>query len=381
MVKIKNLMVSFIVIAMALFLATTVSAAVATVTVDGINISENDVSVIAGKTITVRVYFEHNKDLSDVIIKAELDDVVVETEKFDVIANKLYRKVLNIKVPYNFDAGELKKDLDLEITVKGKEGTKKVTFDDFSETLTVQKPTYNIDFKSINVAKSVNAGESFTIDMLLKNSGYNRLDDLYVTVKIAELGIRERFYFGDLVSVIDDKDNDTDTINKRLTLKVPYGVASGTYTLEVEVSNDDVKLSKNVMIDVVNRFPETVIKSGNDLILVNPTDKVVGFKIVPATPATVDKTIVFVQAGSTETVTITSNAEGEYEFDVVVLTMDGEIVSTVTFSGSENESPLANPIVILTVVLAIIFLVLLVSLIVLITKKPEKTEEFGESYY
>ena len=61
--------------------------------------------------------------------------------------------------------------------------------------------------------------------------------------------------------------------------------------------------------------------------------------------------------------------------------MDGELVSTITFTGSEEVSQLASPIVILTIILAIIFLVLLVVLIVLVTKKPEKAEEFGESYY
>jgi len=60
-----------------------------------------------------------------------------------------------------------------------------------------------------------------------------------------------------------------------------------------------------------------------------------------------------------------------------------KVVSTMTFSGSEDSSTsLNNPIVVLTVILAIVFLVLLVVLIVLIGKKPEKAdEEFGESYY
>jgi preprotein translocase subunit SecG len=45
------------------------------------------------------------------------------------------------------------------------------------------------------------------------------------------------------------------------------------------------------------------------------------------------------------------------------------------------EGKAVNPIVVLTVVLAIIFLVLLVVLIVLIGRKPQKSEEYGESYY
>jgi len=48
---------------------------------------------------------------------------------------------------------------------------------------------------------------------------------------------------------------------------------------------------------------------------------------------------------------------------------------------STSGTPTANPVVVLTVVLAIIFVVLLIVLLVLIGKKPEKSEEFGESYY
>ncbi len=60
--------------------------------------------------------------------------------------------------------------------------------------------------------------------------------------------------------------------------------------------------------------------------------------------------------------------------------MAGELVNTFTFSAVEDAS-VTSPIVVLTIILAIVFLVLLVVLIVLIGKKPEKVEEFGESYY
>ena len=70
----------------------------------------------------------------------------------------------------------------------------------------------------------------------------------------------------------------------------------------------------------------------------------------------------------------------KYNFDVFVFA-GNELAGTVNFSGTSESQELASPVVVLTVILAIIFLVLLVVMIVLITKKPEKTEEFGESYY
>lgn len=385
----KNLMVSFVAIVMALFvLATNVSAIASTseVTIDGITYvytTESNVAVTAGETMTVKVYFTADTDASEVVIKAELGDNVVKTSKFDVEAGKSYRKVLNIKVPYDFDDDELSTELDFQIEISADDERDETLVDDG---LTVQRPSYNVDFKSVNVAKNVEAGKSFPVDILVKNNGYNDLDDLHVTAKISALGVEESFYFGDLVDAekdsTSDDDDDTDTMNRRIYLAIPYDATNGAYTLEVEVSNEDAVISKTVTIEVTNSFPDKVIKSGNDLILVNPTKDIVGYRIVVEAPTTVSDEIVFVQAGSSETITVNPNAEGEYSSDVNVFTMNGKLVSTVTFNGSEETvSSIGSPIVIMTVVLAIVFLVLLVVLIVLITKKPEKAEEFGESYY
>ena len=61
------------------------------------------------------------------------------------------------------------------------------------------------------------------------------------------------------------------------------------------------------------------------------------------------------------------------------------LVQTVTLSetvkGKTSSTGVSNPVIVLTIILAIIFIVLLIVLIVLIGKKPEKSEEFGESYY
>ena len=395
----KNLMVSFVAIAMALFLVATVSALEITpealISVDGTyvvdtyenttDVIESNINVIAGETITVKVYFTAEIDDTDVTITAEIEgdkiDTEVESEVFDVEEDSKYREVLNIKVPYELK-DEISGTVTLNIKIEGKNHETEI----LPITLNVQKPSYNVAFKSINVDKNVETGETFSVDVVLKNTGYNDLEDLFVTARISELNLEQRFWFGDLLHVETDDDDydddDTDTLYRRFSFSIPHGIESGAYTLEVEVSNDDTVLSKTVIVEITNKFPSTVIKSGNDLILVNPTDSMVGYKIVAGDSASVSESIVFVQAGSSETVTVTPNAEGEYNFDVVVFSMSGEVVRAVTFSGSEEEvSQLASPIVMLTIVLGIIFLVLLVVLIVLVTKKPEKAEEFGESYY
>jgi len=63
-----------------------------------------------------------------------------------------------------------------------------------------------------------------------------------------------------------------------------------------------------------------------------------------------------------------------------VFSLNGELLYVVNMTKSVDSGS-SSPIVALTVILAIIFVVLLVVLIVLMGKKPEKSEEFGESYY
>ena len=399
----KNLMVSFVAIAMALFLVATVSASDLasdiTVKVDGIVATGDDVGVVAGETVSIKVYFTADEDDTDVTVEAEIEgekvDVDAMTKPFDVEAGKKYRKVLTLKVPYEL-RDELSDDITLNIEIDGKEY--KTKLDEII--LRVQRASYNAEIKSISMPQTVDAGETFPVDIVVKNIGYNDLDDLYVIASIPELKIEKTSYFGDLVSdewEYDD-DDETDTWSGRLYLKVPYDVLYGMYTLEVEVTNDDTTSSKIGDIVIENDFYENVIVTSTgktvavgenaeyELLIVNPTDKLKVYRIVTESSGSLssdsEKAVVAVQAGSSKTVTITANAnsEGEYSFNVNVFCGE-ELVDTVTLNLKTGEGAITSPIVVLTIVLAIIFLVLLVVLIVLITKKPEKSEEFGESYY
>jgi hypothetical protein len=386
--KTKNLMVSLMTFAIALFLVASVSAVAPEFTVNSVEIdgvSINDATVTAGETISVRVSFSSDVDAKKVTVNLELDDVEVESNELIMKAGQVYKKTLTLKVPYDFDDDELENELELELTIEGEETE---SGDDFeleeSYDITVLKPSYNIAFKSINVDSSIEAGETFPVEVVLKNIGYNDLDDMYITASISALGIEKTVYAGDLVSdewEYDNDDDETDTFSGRIYLEVANDVVPGIYTLEVEVSNDDMNLNDVKQIVIENEFADPVIKSGNDLIIVNPTDNVKVYTVIVESPASVSESIVVVPAGSSRTVTVNPNADGEYNFDVNVLSGD-QVVSTMTFSGSDDsKTSLNNPIVVLTVILAIVFLVLLVVLIVLIGKKPEKAEEFGESYY
>lgn len=175
----------------------------------------------------------------------------------------------------------------------------------------------------------------------------------------------------------------------KLYISVPYETASGTYTIDVKVSNDDTESSASKQITVKNNFDKVVIPTANGLLIVNPTDSVVVYRIVPeaaeGVSVTVSESTIAIPAGSSKSVSVSATTEEDATYSVSVFKADGTMVDTVTFSATAAESSvrtsIASPVVVLTIILAIIFIVLLVVLIVLIGKKPEKSEEFGESYY
>ena len=96
--NIKNLVVSFFVIASVLLLVATVNAAEITtnysVKVDGVDVGANDISVVAGELVTVKVTFVSEVDDVDVTMKAEIEGDKENTEAnsavFDVEAGKVY---------------------------------------------------------------------------------------------------------------------------------------------------------------------------------------------------------------------------------------------------------------------------------------------------
>ena len=381
----KNLLVSFLtVLAVSVFVMAVASASdlvsVEEVEVNGITDNgSGDISVIAGQKIALEITFEAVENASDVRIKANLEGskVDAESEVFvgDVEDGKRYVKTLVIQVPY-----ELKDDVsdDLTLVTKVYNGDFRTDLSDI--TLRVQRTSYNVNVVDVNTPQTISAGDVLPVDVVLKNIGYNKLDDLYVVVKITALNAEARAYFGDLVAIEEGtgSDKDSDTVRGRLFLQLPYDAESGIYSLEVSVSNDEMDASRVKQVLVQNDLPSAVIKSGSNLVLLNPTNKLKVYTLVAEAPATVSENVVVVPAGSSRTVAVDPNSAGKFSVSV----LSGEnLVGKVDFTGTETGSASSNAVVILTVILAIIFVVLLVALIVLVTKKPEKEEEFGESYY
>ena len=357
------------------------------------------VAVLAGDKVSVKVTFTALENDTDVTFEAELEGEKVKTSAmspvFDIESGKTYSKTVLVDVPFELK-DDLSDNLMLNLELDGKDH--KTEISDIE--VRVQRPSYNPEVKSVTVDQSVRAGSTFPVDIVLKNMGYNDLDDIYVTVTVVELGLSKETYFGDLVPIetCDDDDCDKeDTVAGRLYLSVPYDAAAGTYTLNVRVQADSgVDMTGKTNLVVSNDFAETVIVSSTSktveagesavysLLLVNPTDQVVVYTLTTDgdLSASLSENVVAVPAGSSKTVEVTASAEeaGKYAFTVNVLS-NGELAKTVALNLEAEGNSAIDPIVILTIVLAIVFVVLLVVLIVLISKKPAKAEEFGESYY
>jgi len=404
----KNLVVTFCTFALFLFLVVSVSAAgIASnyqANVNGIEVLHsnsstisNTASVVAGGEFALKLYFTSDVNDTDVTVEAIVEGEKLEfkatTPIFDVEDGHQYSKVLILKIPYELK-DQLSNDLTLSIKIDGK--NYKTVLSDI--VLRVQRPSYNAVVMSATTPSTISAGKQFPIEIVLKNMGYNNLDDVYASVKITELGISQGpKWFGDLVSLENCNYNcdKKDTVVGQLYLKTPYTTKPGVYNLQIVVQNGDTKTVRNKKIVISNDFIENILVTSSkenvavgeeavyNLLIVNPTDNVKVYKIVTdGKVLSASQSLVAVPAGSSATVKITgsANEEGKYTFNVNVF--DGDtLAKTVSLEMNVEGNSSNNTVVILTIVLAIIFLVLLVVLIVLLGKKPEKTEDFGESYY
>ncbi|MEK6824000.1 MAG: hypothetical protein AABY06_03095 [Nanoarchaeota archaeon] len=399
----KNLLVFFFALASILLVANNFVSAGASelVTIDQIKIDDvfasgNEVAVVAGETITVKVMFTALQSASDVKLKLELEGAKVDEEAvtapFTVEKGKKYSKTLTLTVPYELQ-DEVSDELTLDVKIWN--GDFRTESDKIS--LNVQRPSYNAAIMSIDSAQSVKAGKIYSVDVVLKNTGYSRLDDVYVTMKIGALGLERSSYFGDLVAI--ENKYDDDTVTKRFLIEIPSDAKAGLYTFEVKAYNNDFSVSQSKQVAVENEFSSNAVvvdmkKSASvgsatefELVIANPTDKLRVFRIVTESNGDLTTSsnvqLVSVPAGQTKTIIVSATPEskGDYMFDVHLFAGE-ELVDTVKLEVlADGRSAKGSSIVALTIILVIIFLVLLGALIAIMRKNPKQSEEFGESYY
>ena len=363
--------------------------------------SSTTMAGMVGDTVPVRVTFDAIENMSEVRLKVTIeghrDDVEAKTSRFDIVDGSTYTKLLNLELPSDLKDG-LTKEFTLYVEI--------VSASDRTEkeyTVKMQREAYELDVLSVDVNSQISAGDIVPVVVVFKNIGFNRGDDNYVIASIPALGISSRGYAGDLVArefcdedVNDyDCEDEEDSVQKTVYLKIPGNAVAGTYELEVAVYNSDTETVVRKFVNIGASGKSTVlaavktqdIKAGEtktyDLIIVNSADNVEVFNIatVSGTALSVSApSVVTVGPDSSETVPVTVTAAshadiGAYTFSVEV---DGE---QIVFGANVTEESVSTSVVALTVILVIIFVVLLAVLIVLLTRKEQPIEEVETSYY
>lgn len=351
-------------------------------------------SVTAGQVIPVRVIFRATGNETDVRVKAWIAgsrDYSVSSERFDVIAGNIYSRLVAVQVPSNIDPDE---EFTLYVSV---EGTTEADREDVE--LTAQRESYTVEILDIVMEPQVNAGEQMALDIVLKNRGRQLAEDTFVRVSIPALNIERRVYFGDLSSVDQADPDKEDAAERRMYVNIPANAPAGIYAVQIDAYNADSVTSVTKKIAVAGASASSTIVSANavksfdadekasyTVTVVNSGNKVrvydVSFEAPSGLTLVADEPVFAVPSGASKTVTVQASAEkaGKYTF-VVNVNSEGQLVNRESFVANVEGNAGSSATVVLTVILAIIFIVLLVVLIVLLTKKPQKNEEFGESYY
>jgi hypothetical protein len=400
----KNLfLVSLMAFVLALSLTTTVCAtgtldvAIDEIVIGSLHIQPSDSTVVAGfagETMSVTVHFTSNIDESDARVKVWIggeDDV--RSRRIRLINGSTYSETLSVKLPSNIDPEET---FTLYAEVETQNEYSQEAFN-----LKLQRESYDLDILDVDMDKTVEAGSLLQINVVVKNIGYEELQDIFVVITSDDLGIEKKVYLYDLQSTDctdEDCDDEEDSVQKTVSVRIPDNAKEGMYSFTVEVRNSDAnqKVTKDVFVlggqEAISIFVPVnskEIKVGEtvsyDLIIVNSGKKISVFQLQTEATGnigvTLDESIITIPAGTSKTVKVNvkANSEGTYNFAVNVMS-DNKLVQKVNLNANVVKGRAISNITALTIVLAIIFVVLLIVLIVLLTRKPAR-ESLEESYY
>ena len=366
---------------------------------NGVDLDNNNFFVgDVDDTIPIRVTFKSLESDSDVRVKVYIeghrDDVSARTERFDVIANGVYTKLLNLKLPS--DADELTEDYTLYVEIVSSTDRTEKAYD-----LKVQRESYTLEILSVDYDSKVAAGDVIGVSVVAKNNGFNRADDNYVIISIPELGVSARGYMGDLVAVENSLDDDEeDSVERIVFLKIPGDTKGGVYDLQVEVYNEDTRVSKKSLISIGDSMSVRVIATTNNreissgetaiynLVIVNSGDdiQVINLRASSSRDLNINLPgVVTVRPDSSETIDIRVTADDDADRGRHTFTVDvnGEVV-TFTANVDKNGITSDSSTIVLVVILAIVFIVLLAILISLLVGRRNVTHNKAveeTSYY
>ena len=420
--KNKAFLVSFIAL-FAVAMAITMVAAVDFVSIEDVEVdsisvrddlSGDNVAGSVSQTVPVVVKFTALEDASDVRVKAYIEgfksDISEETERFRIVKDNTYVKRFTLELPSSLDLDDISEE---ELMLLIRFSARGMDSQEFEVPVSVEKEQHSLNLLSIDTEQVVQAGNRLAIDIVVQNNGAERLDNIYLRATIPGLSLSQKVYAGDLESSRDAFDDDiNDAREQRLYLTIPRDAPAGNYDLEIEAYNHETSVTAKTRVVVrgvdTRVLPPVTAKTiapGEetmfDIVLINPSDRLVVYTITPGNTqglfVEATEPIVTVAGDSSRSTSIKVRAsnsleEGTYIVGVSANSETGEpqqisfTVNVEAKSGSITGGAVSgtdgrpNTVFVLTVILVIVFVVLLIILIVLLTKKPEETEEYGETY-
>lgn len=212
------------------------------------------IAVSPGEVVPVWVRFDATEDASDVTLEVEIkgrNGVSVSKELSDIENGSTYPSLLKLKLP---ETDDLSEEFTLYVTMSSSTDEVVGTFD---VSVKVQKESYNLKVLSVDYNSKVEAGNAFPVSVVMKNTGYNRADDVYVIASIPALGITTRGYAGDLIPMEDLEgvafEDEEDSVEKIVYLQIPADAESAVYEMTIEVYNKDsnTEISKLIAVSGV----------------------------------------------------------------------------------------------------------------------------------
>ncbi|MEM4215318.1 MAG: hypothetical protein QW484_03075 [Candidatus Pacearchaeota archaeon] len=364
--------------------------------------------------LSVKVVFKSNKDLSNVKLHVWLngyrEEIEARTTEFDVFRGNLYSKTLVLDIPHDIDARVL-----YTLYAKIESNHELTGVDEAKIDMSVQRIANVLDILSIDLydhqnyyrgvcgqcTSTFNAGSTLYVDVVVKNRGNHKAEDVYLKVSIPELGISRNVYVGD-IEAYDGYGKVEDT--EKVTIALPLPNTEGTYTLEIKAYNTEVsdKETRTIVVEKqlernIQIMPQiTEVKSNKgstatySLFITNIGETSENFIIeVLGTEGWATATVVpatfRLNSGESKIVTINLEIDKDAESRIYPFTVRvkyGNEAKQYNFSANVSGTAFDWKIflMIVGIVLAVVIIVLLVITLIKQNKTTEEKPEL-ESYY
>lgn len=392
------------------------------VTVEGVTLDETGVTALGlekNDEIGVKIEVMSDADLSDVQVEAVLrgydhPDLIQDiTDVFDMKANVVYKKELNLNLPIRMDQDRYK----LRIRVSDRaSSTAEKTYE-----LEIDTKRHAVEIRDIVLSpeNEVKAGRALLASVRIKNRGESKEQDIKVRASIPALGISASGFIDELDAETGEDDS---TTSEELYMQIPKDAETGEYTVKVEVIYDDgdEKETKTATIRVLGEElavvqPETQAKT---IITVGPEsqDVVVGsagasYPITLTNAGTASRTYtvsvdgagwanvavspsntVVIEAGESKALYVTVQAAagapvGEQMFAVTVSSGDKVLkqvplkANVVSTGGVSSKLKRALEIGLVVLVILLVILGLIIGFNKLKGSEEEGKEEGSQTYY